>query len=336
MADPFEEPRPEEFEDGGGPVKTFLEHLEDLRWMLIKSGAALLIGMIVCLYATDKVVSILKWPLKRAALIQIGHRQKVVVRFRDNVLFSFEPSSNRVGPLDLGTNRFAIVQIEPVEVGSNIFFEPLVDKNPPPDALEASATDLVYFDPAAPFMSSLHLAFFAGILLAAPFIFYFVGEFVLPALKIKEKKYLLRAFAVGVGLFAAGVCFCYFIIMPRALKFSELFALWMGIKVPEWRAETYFGFVTKFMLGMGLGFELPVVLLALVKIGLLDYQKLSAMRRYMIVINLILGALLTTPEVFTQIMMAIPLQVLYEISVWIAWYWERQERKRQESDGDGS
>ena len=340
MADPTEEPRPDEIEeDGGGPVKTFLEHLEDLRWMLIKSGAALLIGMIVCLYATDKVVSILKWPLKRAALIQIGHRQKVVVRFRDNVLFSFEPSTNRIGPLDLGTNRFVIVEIEPVEVGTNIFLEPRVDKNPPPDALAASATDLMYIDPAAPFISSLHLAFFGGILLTAPFIFYFVGEFVLPALKIKEKKYLLRALGVGVGLFAAGVCFCYFIIMPRALKFAELFALWMGAKVPEWRAETYFGFVTKFMLGMGLGFELPVVLLALVKIGILDYKKLSAMRRYMIVINLILGALLTTPEVFTQIIMAISLQALYEISVWIAWYWERQEKKRQaaqESAGAGS
>ena len=330
MADPTDEPRPDETEeDGGGPVKTFLEHLEDLRWMLIKSGSALLVGMIVCLYATDKVVWILKWPLKRAALIQIGHRQKVVVRFRDIVLFSFEPSTNRIGPLDLGTNRFVIVQIEPVEVGTNIFFEPRVDKNPSLDALEASAMDLMYIDPAAPFMSSLHLAFFGGILLTAPFIFYFIGEFVLPALKIKEKKYLLRALGVGVALFAAGVCFCYFIIMPRALKFAELFALWMGAKVPEWRAETYFGFVTKFMLGMGLGFELPVVLLALVKIGILDYKKLSAMRRYMIVINLILGALLTTPEVFTQIMMAIPLQVLYEISVWIAWYWERQEKKRQ-------
>ena len=67
MADPTEEPRPDESEeDGGGPVKTFLEHLEDLRWMLIKSGTALLIGMIVCLYATNKVVSILKWPLERA------------------------------------------------------------------------------------------------------------------------------------------------------------------------------------------------------------------------------------------------------------------------------
>jgi sec-independent protein translocase protein TatC len=335
MADPTEELRPEESgEDGGGPVKTFLEHLEDLRWMLIKSGTALLVGMILCLYATDKVVWILKRPLERAALIQIGHQQKVLVRFGKDQLLSFQPPTNRIGVLDLGTNRLVIVQIEPVEEGTNLLLSARVDRNPPESELAASATDLIYLDPAAPFMSSLHLAFFAGILLAAPFIFYFIGEFVLPALKIKEKKYFLRAFAVGVGLFAAGVCFCYFIIMPRALKFAELFALWMGIKVPEWRAETYFGFVTKFMLGMGLGFELPVVLLALVKIGFLDYRKLSAMRRYMIVINLVLGALLTTPEVFTQIMMAIPLQLLYEISVWIAWYWERKERKRRAQAGE--
>jgi len=91
-------------------------------------------------------------------------------------------------------------------------------------------------------------------------------------------------------------------------------------------------FVTKFMLGMGLGFELPVVLLALVKIGILDYQRLKAMRRYMIVINLVVGALLTTPEVFTQVVMAVVLQILYEISVWIAWYWERQEKKRETID----
>src|SRR5205807_8970201 len=334
MADPTEESRPEEAEeDGGGPVKTFLEHLEDLRWMLIKSGTALLVGMIVCLYSTNKVVSILKWPLERAALIQVGHKQKVLVKLGEEDVFSFQPATNHIGPLDLGTNPLIILQIKPVDEGTNIHFVARVEKDPPSSERARSATDLVYFDPAAPFMSSLHLAFFAGILLTAPFIFYFVGEFVLPALKIKEKKYLLRAFGVGVGLFAAGVCSCYFIIMPRALKFSELFALWMGIKVPEWRAETYFGFVTKFMLGMGMGFELPVVLLALVKIGILDYKKLSAMRRYMIVINLVLGALLTTPEVFTQIMMAVPLQLLYEISVWIAWYWERKEKLREAQAG---
>ncbi|HXT40213.1 MAG TPA: twin-arginine translocase subunit TatC [Candidatus Angelobacter sp.] len=326
MADSTEELRPEE--DGGGPVKTFLEHLEDLRWMLIKSGAALLVGMIVCLYATHQVVSVLKRPLQRAALIQVGHTQKALVRLGTNTLATLDSPTNRVGSLDLGTNRLVIIQVEPFETGTNILVSLRVDTNPPLEDLLASATDLVYLDPAAPFLSSLHLAFFAGILLAAPFIIYFVAQFVLPALKIREKKYVLRAFGVGVGLFLVGVCFCYFFVLARALKFAELFALWMGVKVPVWRAETYFSFVTKFMLGMGLGFELPVVLLALVKIGILDYKKLSAMRRYMVVINLVLGALLTTPEVFTQVVMAIVLQMLYEISVWIAWYWERKERKQ--------
>jgi sec-independent protein translocase protein TatC len=79
---------------------------------------------------------------------------------------------------------------------------------------------------------------------------------------------------------------------------------------------------------MGLGFELPVVLLALVKIGVLDYRKLTALRRYMIVINLILGALLTTPEPFTQLVMAVVLQLLFEVSVWVAWYWDQPDRPK--------
>jgi sec-independent protein translocase protein TatC len=74
---------------------------------------------------------------------------------------------------------------------------------------------------------------------------------------------------------------------------------------------------------------LPVILLALVKIGRLNHAKLKAIRPYMIVVNLILGAVLTTPEPFTQIIMAAALQLLYEIAVWIAWYWERQEKKRE-------
>ena len=91
-------------------------------------------------------------------------------------------------------------------------------------------------------------------------------------------------------------------------------------------------FVCKFMLGMGIGFEMPVVILTLVKIGLLNYAILKAARRYVIVIAFVLGAILTTPEVITQVLMAIPLLALYEISVWITWYWERKEKKRMEAE----
>ena len=333
MADPNDESHLDDLEDDGGPVKTFLEHLEDLRWLLIKSGAALLVSLIVCLYATDKIVWILKWPLKQSALQRSKTAPtKVMLRFGTNALATFDIATNQVGPVDLGTNGWAIVHVEPIQVGSNIVLTVRTETDPPKDAILATATDLVYLDPSAPFMSALHLSLYAGGLIASPFIFYFLAQFILPALKVKEKKYVLRACAVGVGLFFTGVGFCYFFVMSRALHFAEVWSLWMGVKVPEWRAETYFSFVTKFMLGMGLGFELPVVLLALVKIGILDYQRLKAMRRYMIVINLILGALLTTPEVFTQVVMAIALQILYEVSVLIAWYWERRERKREAAE----
>jgi sec-independent protein translocase protein TatC len=79
---------------------------------------------------------------------------------------------------------------------------------------------------------------------------------------------------------------------------------------------------------MGLGFELPVVLLTLVKIDVLRYETLASARRYMIVINLILGAVLTTPEPITQLIMFLPLQGLYELSVAIAWYWDQPDRAR--------
>ncbi|HEY2330264.1 MAG TPA: twin-arginine translocase subunit TatC [Verrucomicrobiae bacterium] len=333
MADSSKAP-PTDTEEGGGPVKSFLEHLEDFRWLLIKTGGALLVCLIVCLYAVPQIVWVLKWPLSRAALVRVHDERKTLVCIGTNTLATLELTTNQIGGLDLGTNWFTVLQVEPVTVGSNVLLSVRAEKNPSASALIESATDLVYFDPAAPFFSSMQLAFYGGLLLASPVISFFLAQFILPALKIREKKYVLRAAFFGVGLFLAGVAFCYFFVLARALKFAEWWAVWMGVKVPEWRAETYFSFVTKFLLGMGLGFELPVVLLALVKIGLLDHQKLTALRRYMIIINLVLGALLTTPEVFTQVVMAVVLQILFEMSVWIAWYWEWRDRKRALQGGE--
>jgi sec-independent protein translocase protein TatC len=133
---------------------------------------------------------------------------------------------------------------------------------------------------------------------------------------------------IGGGLFLVGISFCYFLLMPVALAASQMYSNWLGLGAMHWRAEEYISFVCKFMLGMGLGFQLPVVILTLVKIGVLNYRLLRSMWRYMIVINLILGALLTTPEVITQVMMAGPLYGLYEITVWIAWYWEQPDRAK--------
>jgi sec-independent protein translocase protein TatC len=187
----------------------------------------------------------------------------------------------------------------------------------------------VNLSPANGFFVAFQVALYGGIVLASPFIFYFVAAFIFPALRMKEKYYVHRGLGFGLALFLTGGCFCYFLLMPVALAASQRYSQWLGFSAFQWKADEYISFVCKFILGMGLGFEMPVVILTLVKIGVLNYRILKAGRRYMIVINLVLGAILTTPEVITQIIMFVPLQLLYEISIWIAWYWEREEKKRQ-------
>lgn len=334
MANDAEDPRPDLFdaEGEGGPIKSFLEHLEDLRWTMIKSSAAIAVGMLLCLIAGDKIIEILKRPLHRAELLRVNDKQMGSLKIGTNQIASFPIISNQVAGLNVGSNRHVVFRLEPIDLGTNIVFGFKVAGAPGDDEEIGQPVRLRNFGPVGGFMVALHVSLYGGILLASPFIIYFLGQFILPALKINEKKYILRGFFIGTFLFLGGVAFCYFALLPLALRASVVYSEWLGFSADDWRAEEYIGFVCKFMLGMGLGFELPVVLLILVKIGILNYTRLAAMRRYMIVINLILGALLTTPEVITQVMMAVPLQILYEISVWIAWYWERKARKRAERD----
>jgi sec-independent protein translocase protein TatC len=327
MAGDPEAERPDEAE--GGPVKTFLEHLEDFRWVLIKSLVALFLGMLVCLFAANYVIGIIKWPLTRAPLGHPGTNQIVVVSFGTNRVGQFQLTAEQQTSLNLGTNRFVSVQVEPLRVGTNqvLGWHASDDPGAVADA-QRMKIDLINLSPAGGFVVAFQVAIYGGALLASPFIFYFIAAFVFPALKIRERKHVYRGLMIGVGLFLTGVAFCYFALMPVALAAAQMYSHWLGLGAFQWRAEEYISFVCKFLLGMGLGFELPVVILTLVKIGVLNYDLLSRARRYMIVINLVLGAVLTTPEVLTQILMFFPLQLLYEITVWIAWYWDQPDRRK--------
>lgn len=327
MAGDNEPERPDEAE--GGPVKTFLEHLEDFRWVLIKSIVALFLGMLVCLFAANHVVGIIKWPLDHAYQYHRNTNQTVVVSFGTNHLGNFQLTPKQSKSLNLGTNRFVAVTVEPLTLGTNRVLGWQINNDAAATAESPGAPiELINLSPASGFVVAFQVGLYGGVVLASPFIFYFVAAFVFPALKFRERKYVYRGLGIGVGLFLAGVAFCYFALMPVALAAAQMYSNWLGFGALQWQAEDYISFVCKFMLGMGLGFELPVVILTLVKIGVLDYRALAKARRYMIVINLILGAVLTTPEPITQLVMFVPLQGLYEITVWIAWYWDRQEKKR--------
>ncbi len=337
------DPEQQQEEEEGGPVKSFLEHLEDLRWVLIKSLAAGGIAMLGCLLAGNYVMAVLEWPLYRAPVRHHGRTQTVRLTLGTNEITKLHVTTNEPLSAIFGTNQYVRFELTPIQLGTNL--NGLLPSNTPALLLGGSVQpdpegakrdrlpiDIINLSPAGSFIVATKVAFYGGLVLAAPFILYFVADFVFPALKMREKKYVYRGLGFGGGLFMIGICFCYFVLMPVALAASAQYAEWLGLTANQWRAEDYIGFVCKFMLGMGLGFELPVVVLTLVKIGVLNYAILSKARRYVIVINVTLGAILTTPEVITQILMALPLQILYEISVWIAWYWERRDRKRREAE----
>jgi len=334
MSDNPEDPRTleEPVDHEGGPVKTFLEHLEDLRWVLIKSLVALGVGMLICLIGGDRVVDILKRPLTHATIRYQGINEVWTVSWGTNILKVLKLTDEQQTAYGSGTNRFKAWQVGLQPNGTNGFLLTLSpDVKTDPKTAEKLNVNLINLSPVGGFFVALQVALYGGMVLASPFIFYFVAGFIFPALKMNEKYYVYRGLGFGLLLFALGVSFCYFLLMPVALSASAMYSNWLGFESNQWRAEEYISFVCKFMLGMGVGFQMPVVLLTLVKIGVLSYAMLSKMRRYMIVINLVLGAVLTTPEVLTQVMMAVPLQLLYEITVWIAWYWERRDRKREEA-----
>jgi sec-independent protein translocase protein TatC len=320
---------PEPPEEEGGPIKSFLEHLEDFRWLLVKCAVALALGMLICLIGANYVIDLLKWPLNRAKVSWPGTNQVVSVNFGTNHLSKFVITPEQQRVLNTGTNRFASITVEPVVLGTNQLLGWRVSNDPVAIAkIQRMHVDLVNLTPAGGFFVAFQVAFYGGAVMAAPFILYFLAEFIFPALRLREKKYVYRALFIGGGLFLIGVSFCYFVLMPVALAASQMYSQWLGLGAFQWRAEEYISFVCKFMLGMGIGFELPVVILTLVKIGVLNYRTLRAMWRYMIVINLILGAVLTTPEVVTQVLMAVPLYMLYELTVLIAWYWEQTDRAK--------
>jgi sec-independent protein translocase protein TatC len=330
MADePVAEQLDEQPEEEGGPVKSFLEHLEDLRWVLIKIGVAAGVAMVGCLLGGNYVIRVLEWPLTRAPVRHSAKTQSVRVLFGTNQLSVLQITTNDPLSSLVGTNPLVRLELVPVLQGTNQLLEwrALDDSDRPVE--RGLPIQIINLSPAGSFIVATKVAFYGGLVLASPFIFYFLAHFIFPALKMREKKYIYRGLFFAGGLFAIGVCFCYFILMPVALAASVQYAEWLGFTANQWRAEDYVGFVCKFLLGMGLGFELPVVVLTLVKIGVLNYRMLAAGRRYVIVISAVLGAVLTTPEIITQILMAVPLYMLYEICVWIAWYWERQEKKRE-------
>jgi len=333
MADEPEGAPPDPEEGEGGPVKTFLEHLEDLRWTLIKVTAALGVAMLVCFIGGNYLVRFLTYPLHLAMMLQASKKSdEVTIYWGTNVVVRLE-RTNLSSVLPAQATNMHAFSIQPKAVNGEI----VLALQPETNSHQEKKSEFVMLKTYGPIsgpMVAIKLALYGGFVLSLPFILYFIGQFVLPALKVKEKEFVLRSLGIGAFLFMLGMAFCYFLMLQVAFGATVQFSNWLGFTADEWRAEDYISFVCVLLLVTGLSFELPIVLLALVKIGLLDFEKLNSFRAYWVVIELVICAFLTpTADPFTMFLMAIPLHLLYEISTAIAWYWAWKDKRRLAAEG---
>ncbi|MBT8043768.1 MAG: twin-arginine translocase subunit TatC, partial [Verrucomicrobiae bacterium] len=208
----------------------------------------------------------------------------------------------------------------------------LLEKDKRPDAAVDSRGKLVLMqalNPTEGFMLSIKLSLFAGIVLSFPLLLFFILQFILPGLKKNEKRALWPAMAIGFGLFLAGVLFSYFFVLPKVLDFFYTYSQEMGV-TNEWRIGYYISFATQFTLIFGLAFELPVVVMTMVKLGILNYEIMRSTRSYAILAIVVIAALITpTPDVATLAFLAVPMIILYEICIWLSYFYKKKEREEE-------
>lgn len=232
----------------------FLDHLEELRWRLLKSIGTVFVMMLICFAFSDQFLDFLLYPGKQ---------------------------------LD------------------------------PPVPLQVLKVQTV-------FIIKLEIALVAGIILSLPVIFYQLWQFLAPGLLAKERKYIPVIIFASVACFLAGGAFAYFIIIPFSLEF------FLGLAPTNIEnniaLDFYIGFLIRLIFVFGIVFELPMLSLVLSKIGILTPQFMRKYRKYAIVSAFIVGAILTPPDPTSQILLAVPILVLYEISIMISAIFSRKRQ----------
>lgn len=182
-------------------------------------------------------------------------------------------------------------------------------------ALEFQVRGLQTLEPVEAFMVDMKLAAIAGVLLASPLILWQVWSFVSPALKPNERGAILSVFLLFLAFFFGGLAFGYYLIIPMALEFLIRYNLDFHF-IPQWTLQGYFSFVVSFLLVFGLLFELPLILAALVSIGIATPAFLSQKRKHAIVGAFILAFFIApSADPVTQTLVAVPLIILYEVGI---------------------
>jgi len=197
-----------------------------------------------------------------------------------------------------------------------LLMQPLLDVLPPEGTF-------IFTGLTEAFFTYLKVSLLAGIFIASPVVLYQLWSFIAPGLYEKEKIYAYPFVIFSTISFVGGALFGYFAVFPIGFKFFMGFATEAIRPLPS--VKEYLSFSAKLLISFGVLFELPLFVLFLSKIGIVNAKMLSSQRKYALVVAFIASAVFTPPDVITQLMMALPLLVLYEISIWVAKLFGRKE-----------
>ncbi len=344
--------------------KPFLEHLEDLRVMVTRIVITLLVAVIACFAYNQQLMAFFRKPVDQVLVGQLqstlptktpqpvtaalwsearklehaatslkdDERQLFYQRLNNpTMVFHAHSISLLRALMSLPEDqRKSFIDDLPESAEMKKQLHALLETKPNTEInSRGELTMMSALRPTEGFMLSMKVSFVAGIVISFPLLLLFILQFVLPGLHQNEKKVMWPALGIGFGLFLSGAAFAYYLVLPRALLFFYQWSGNMGIS-NDWRIGEYISFATQFTLLFGVAFELPVVVMVFVKLGMLTYETMSSTRSYAIVAIAVAAALLTpTPDFFTMLLMAAPMIILYEACIWLA-YFDGKKKRREE------
>lgn len=263
---------------------SFWDHLEVLRRLILRSCLLITACFVLCLYFYENIFSYLKTPLQGAL-----QHEEVITQVWTNTTNSQQTLELSSGP----------VHLEPGQSHTTQLLRPVAM--------------LQTLSPAEGLLSAFSLCFYLSVVLTCPLWLYWILQFLAPALGQSAQGSLLAFFAQSLIALSSGLAFAYTVTLPIANSWLKAFNA--SYSQNAWSLQAYLSYTVTILLGNALAFELAVILLLLVKLGVLTAEFLRSKRRHALVLAFVLGALLTPPDVLSQIALAIPLYVFYELAI---------------------
>ncbi len=346
----------------------FLDHLEDLRRTIIRMGITVIVAMCLCFGFAPSMMQVLRQPVDRVwdgyeakrlpagVEVEDWANAKALAAVRAQMQGAPDAPARLALEEHFTPQQRLLADTVPLLHAARLLPEQeqqpyLLAASPEAErqlilALHESEAELREgrgrealklmgaFQPGEAFMLSLSLSFFGGLIVSFPLLMYFLLSFIIPGLLEQERKLLYKSVAAGFGLFLGGCAFAYFAVLPRVLGFFYDYSLSMGIS-NDWRIGYYLTFAAKLVFVFGIVFELPVIIMPLVKLGVLTYERMRRTRAYALIACLVAALFLApAPDPGTMLIMAAPMYALYELCIFFAWLDARRNTSSEEDSSD--